>query len=252
MTKVFHIAIICAAFMVANATAARDNSTFSPKQRQADIGQLRDFLYPPGYSNEAIVDLENGRIPAAMTIAEYSRLHCGESARVVLNPCLVRSRDKAGVDYFVIAQGGNKHFRDLPAAAAYFRERVVETIGHYESETAILNAFIDDFCMRIATGEPAQEILRAKGQRPRLTHAIAPADPDAKYPFSNLFQWEKCLGCLGIVAINQPAEAPPASCGNVRKLRGPRISFFVVNRLTSRGHGDIDDGLATFARKAGE
>src|SRR4051812_28080025 len=116
MGQIFRVAgfsLCFTIFALLNGAHAETNPTFSPKQHQADIGQLRDFLYPPGYSDEAIIDLENGRIPTAMTVPEFSRLHCGESARVVLYPCMVRSKDKTGFDYFVIAPGGNMHFRDL-------------------------------------------------------------------------------------------------------------------------------------------
>jgi hypothetical protein len=243
-------ALIATALLVSCVAFAQDNDAFSPKQQQDRIGRLRDFVYPSGYSDEAIIDLENGRIPANMTAPEFARLHCGEAGRLVLHPCLLRSRDGAGLDFFVIAQGGNKHFRDLPSATAYYRERIVDTVTQYDSEVAALNDYIEDFCDQIAKGGQARDILRAKGERPRINHAIAIPDPDAKHPFSNLFQWEKCFGCVGIVAITQKAEDLPPSCGAVRKLARPQVSYFVVTKISSRGHGTLDEALAEFARKA--
>jgi hypothetical protein len=244
------LALIAAAVLISLTAVAQDNAPFSPKQRQEDMGRLRDFFYPRGYTDEAIIDLENGRVPSNMTVPEFARLHCGEAARVVFNPCVVRSRDGAGLDYFVIALGGNKHFRDLAAATQYYRERVTDTVTQYQGEVSALNEYVTDFCAQIAAGKPAREILEAKGERPRINHAIAAPNPEAKFPFSNLFQWERCLGCVGIVAITQKAEEQPPLCGTVRTLAPPQVNYFVVSKISSRGHGSLEEALAEFARKA--
>jgi hypothetical protein len=244
------LALIAAAVLLSLTAAAQDNGQFSPKQRQEDMGRLRDFFYPRGYTDEAIIDLENGRIPATMTVPEFARLHCGEAGRVVFNPCMVRSRDGAGLDYFVVTLGGNKHFRDLASATQYYRERLTDTVTQYQGEVSALNAYVEDFCAQIAQGKAAREILQAKGDRPRINHAIASPNPEAKFPFSNLFQWDRCLGCVGIVAITQKPEEQPALCGAVRKVAPPQVNFFVVSKISSRGHGSIDDAIAEFGRKA--
>ena len=231
-------------------TIAAHAQEFSPKQRQGEIGPLRDFIYPPGYSEGAIVDLENGRVPTDMTVSEFARLHCGESRTIVFTPCVVRSRDKDGFDYFVVVHGGNMHFRDVMAATQYFDDRVSENVRLYGEEVAALNDYVDDFCAQIANGGKAADILKAKGTRPRLAHAVAPPDPDAKFPFSNLFQWEKCRDCVGIVAIAQRPEVQPAVCGNVRKVASPQVAFFVVDRESSKGHGALDEAVVEFSQKA--
>lgn len=231
--------------------ADADHPEFSPKDRQADIGQLRDFFYPPGYSDDAIVALENGRVPSDMTVAEFSRLHCGETARFVLNPCLVRYATPKGPEYFVVVGGGNKHFTEAHAAAQYFSEQLGTTLMAFGNEVSALNEFIEDFCVQVENGGNAREVLSRKGDRPRLNHAIAPPDPDGKYPFSNLFQWTKCDSCIGIVAVKQEEDAQAPRCGNVRKQNAPLVSYFVVDRLTSHGYGTLDDSLKDFGAKVG-
>jgi len=224
---------------------------FSPKQRQGEISQLRDFIYPPGYTEAAIVELENGRVPANMTVSDFARLHCGENRSIVFTPCLVRSREKDGFDYFVIVHGGNMHFRDLAAATRYFNERVSENVRIYGEEVAALNDYVDDFCAQVAQGARPADILRNKGERPRLNHAVAPPDPTAKYPFSNLFQWEKCRDCIGIVAIAQRQEPQATVCGSVRKVATPQVAFFVVDKESAKGHGALEDAVTAFTEKAG-
>ncbi len=223
---------------------------FSPKRQQSEISQLRDFIYPPGYSDAAIVELENGRIPADISVPEFARLHCGESRTIVFSPCIIRSRDSKGFDYFVIIHGANKHFHDMAAATQYFNERMSEHVRLYGDEVAALNDFVDDFCGQIAKGTEAAEILRAKGARPRLSHAVAPPDPDAKYPFSNLFQWEKCRECVGLVAVSQREEEQAIACGRVRKIATPHVNFFVVDKNSSKGHGALEAALVEFQQRA--
>jgi hypothetical protein len=240
-------------FFTAHGAGAADaqHPDFSPKDRQADISGLRDFFYPPGYSDDTIVALENGRVPADMTVAEFARVHCGESAHFVLNPCLVRYGTSKGTEYFVVVPGGNKHFTDAAAATRYFSEKLSDTLMAFGSEVMALNDFIEDFCIQVEDGANARDVLSRKGDRPRLNHAIAPPDPDGKYPFSNLFQWTKCSSCVGIVAVRQEGEAQDPRCGNVRKQNVPQVSYFVVDRLTSRGYGSLNDGLKDFGVKVG-
>src|SRR4051812_46240084 len=124
------VAGVIVALMLAapGASAAADHPDFSPKERQDDIGRLRDFFYPPGYSEQTIVALENGQVPAEMTVAEFARLHCGESRVVILNPCLVRYKSGKSTAYVVVAPGGNKSFADGTEAANYFRERMSQSV----------------------------------------------------------------------------------------------------------------------------
>src|SRR3954469_5704079 len=98
------IAGFLVALMIAvSGASAADHPDFSPKDRQDDIGRLRDFFYPPGYSEQAIVSLENGKVPGEMTVADFARLHCGESRAVILNPCMVRYKTPNGTEYVVVA-----------------------------------------------------------------------------------------------------------------------------------------------------
>ena len=250
---------IFAAFILligASATAAdslqsdRDTGTFSPKSRQQDLAHLRDFVYPQGYTEQTIIALENGEVPPDLSVAEYARVHCGESNRIVLNPCMIRYADGLEATYYVVSQGANMRFADLTSATSYYRERVAETASHFVMEVDVMNMFVDDFCAQIAAGARARDILSARGDRPRINHPIAPPDPQAKFQFSNLFSWEKCKGCVGIVAVNQPGEAPPPSCGTLRKQSTPHIAFFVVDRTTSKGRRSLEESIDDFARLA--
>jgi hypothetical protein len=228
-----------------------NSGNFSAKSRQADLAHLRDFVYPPGYSEQTIVALENGEVPADLPVHEYVRLHCGEANRVVLYPCMMRYADDTGTAYYVVAQGANKRFTTLADATAYFHAQMSDTASHFHMEIAVMNTFVEEFCAQIAAGERAADILRALGgDRPRINHPIAPPDPDAKYQFSNLFSWDKCKGCVGIIAVNQPSEPPAPSCGTLRKQAEPHIAYFVVDRDTSRGHRSLDDGIGEFTRRA--
>ncbi|MHB1207270.1 MAG: hypothetical protein ACYCZX_17000 [Rhodospirillaceae bacterium] len=224
---------------------------FSPKQSQADMGRLRDFVYPPGYPDDFIVALENGNVPAGMTVAEFSRLHCGETSRIVLNPCMVRYATAQGPAYYVITTGARQSFTDAAAATKFFNERMDSSFMELDVEITALNQFIEDFCVDIEKGMNAREALSSRGDRPRLDHAIAQVNPESKFPFSNLFQWEKCRECVGIVAVRMDDSMQEPRCGNVRKQNAPRIGFFVVDRLTSKGYGTLDEGLKDFAAKIG-
>ena len=135
------IAGFVVALMIAAAGAnAADHPDFSPKDRQDDIGRLRDFFYPPGYSEQTIVALENGQIPSEMTVAEFARVHCGESRVVILNPCLVRFKSPKGTEFVVVAPGGNKSFGDGGEAEKYFRERMTQSVMDLGTEIDALNA----------------------------------------------------------------------------------------------------------------
>ena len=224
---------------------------FSPKENQADMSRLRDFVYPPGYPDDFIVSLENGKVPTEMTVSEFSRLHCGETARIVLNPCMVRYATPMGPAYYVVTTGERQAFTDAAAATRYFNERMGSAFMELDVEVSALNSFIEDFCIDIEKGLSAREALSTRGDRPRLNHAIAAVNPESKFPFSNLFQWEKCNDCVGIVAVRQETPVQEPRCGNVRKQNVPRVAFFVVDRLTSRGYGTLDEGLKTFSDKVG-
>jgi hypothetical protein len=236
------------AFAADTLQSDRDSGTFSPKSRQEDLAHLRDFVYPPGFTDQTIIALENGEVPADLPVAEYARLHCGEFNSIVLYPCMIRYADGPKAAYYVVSQGANKRFADLPSAAAYYRERVTDTASNFQMEVDVMNMFVDDFCAKIAAGERARDILAARGDRPRINHPIAPPDPTAKYQFSNLFSWDRCQNCVGIVAVNQPGEAPPPSCGALRKQGVPHIAYFVVDRNSSKGRRSLDESIDAFSQ----
>ncbi len=228
-----------------------DSGKFSATSRQADLARLRDFVYPRGFSDQAIVSLENGEVPPDLPVAEFARLHCGEFSRFVLHPCIIRYAEGQSASYFVVTQGANMRFSDLEGATAYYRERVADTAGLLAMEVDVMNMFVDEFCTQIAAGARAADILFARGgDRPRINHPIAPPNPAAKYQFSNLFSWERCKDCVGIVAVNQPDAAQPPSCGTLRKQSTPHIAYFVVDRTTSKGHRSLDDSITEFTRLA--
>src|SRR5579883_3082889 len=158
-------AMVCAQFLIAGHAVAADE--FQAKDHQEDLAQLH-FFYPQGYSDDTIISLENGRIPADMTVAEFSRLHCGESGRVVLNPCLVRYVTPKGAEFVVVAQGGDRQFSDVGAATDYFRKQLDSTVAAFGQEVDALNDYIEGFCTSIENGHSAREALSAQGDRPRL------------------------------------------------------------------------------------
>lgn len=245
------------AFAVMPAMAAdplqdeQDRGSFSASNRQADLARLRDFVYPKGFSDQTIVALENDQVPADLPVAEYARLHCGEYNRFVLHPCIIRYADGPRAAYYVVTQGANMSFAELASATAYYRERVADTAGKLAMEVDVMNMFVDEFCAQIAAGERAVDILTARGgDRPRINHPIAPPNPVAKYQFSNLFSWNRCMDCVGIVAVNQPDPAQPPTCGTLRKQSAPHIAYFVVDRTTSKGHRSLDDSITAFTQLA--
>ncbi len=228
-----------------------DSGSFSARSRQSDLAQLRNFVYPRGFSDQTIVALENGQVPTDLPVAEYARLHCGEYNRFVLHPCLIRYADGSRTAFYVVTQGANMAFADLASATTYYRERVADTAGHLAMEVDVMNTFVDEFCAQIAAGVRAADILVARGgEHPRINHPIGAPNPTAKYQFSNLFSWERCKDCVGIVAVNQPDPAQSPTCGTLRKQSTPRIGYFVVDRTTSKGHRSLDDGISEFARLA--
>jgi hypothetical protein len=235
----------------AGASVAQDHPAFSPKDRQDDIGRLRDFLYPPGYSEQSIVALENGKVPDDMTVTEFARLHCGGSRVVILNPCLIRYRTPKGAAYFVVAPGGNKSFANAGEATGYFRDRMTQSVADMSHEIDALNQYIEGFCEKVENGVAPRAALAEQGERPRINHEIASPNPESKFQFSNLFQWEKCTDCVGIVAVSQQAPDNAPRCGQVAKQSVPKVNFFVVDRLTSHGYNTLDEGLNDFSAKVG-
>ncbi len=242
------VLLSASAFAADSLQSDKDSGTFSPKSRQQDLAHLRDFVYPQGFSEQHIIALENGEVPMDLPVAEYARVHCGESNRIVLYPCMIRYVENGAHAYYVVSQGANKRFGDLASAAGYYRDRVTETASHFEMEVGVMNSFVDDFCAKIAAGERARDILAARGDRPRINHPIAPPDPTAKFQFSNLFSWDRCKDCVGIIAVNQPSEQPPPTCGALRKQGAPHIAYFVVDRTSSKGRRSLDDSINDFTR----
>jgi len=240
------LGLVVSAFVAFAATAAEPQPEFSPKDRQRDLAALRNFAYPPGYSDEQIIALENGTVPAELPVQEYLRLHCGEMGQTVLNPCLLRHGRGAEAVYTVVTLGGTKNFAEMQDAAAYFKSEMANTVMQFETEVSTMNSFVEDLCVKMAAGEDPRDILAARGGRPRLPHAIAPPNAEGKYQFSNFFQWEKCTDCVGIVAVNHARPDPTPRCGAVRKQGTPRITYFVVDRRTSRGHRTLDEGVDAF------
>ena len=235
---------------VGNLQSGREGN-FSASSRQEDLVRLRNFVYPQGFSDQTIVSLENGTVPEDLTVGDYARLHCGESTRMVLHPCIVRYGERGKHAYLVVTQDGNMSFVDLASATGYYRSRVTETTSALAQEIDTINVFVDEFCAEIAAGARPADILMARGgDRPRIHHPIAPPNPKYKYQFSDLFSWARCVDCVGIIAVNQPEEAPAPTCGALRKQSVPHISYFVVDKITSKGHRSIDDGIAEFTRIA--
>jgi hypothetical protein len=230
--------------------AAEPVAEFSAKQRQSDLAALRNFAYPPGYSDEHIISLENGVVPAELPVQEYLRLHCGEMSQSVLNPCLLRHGRGADAVFTVVTLGGTKSFATLGEAASYFKTEMTSNVMRFENEVNAMNAFVDELCEKMAAGEDPRQILAARGGRPRLPHAIAPPNAEGKYQFSNFFQWEKCVDCVGIVAVNHAQPDPTPRCGAIRKQGLPRINYFVVDQRTSRGHRTLDEGMSAFEQLA--
>ena len=244
--------LACAGTMARAADFSQSNTgSFSAKDRQADLARLRDFVYPKGFPEQAIVALENGQVPDDIAISDYARLHCGETNRFVLYPCIIRYPDGARMAYYVVVQDANMRFGDLESAAAYYRDRVADTSSHLAMEVDVLNMFVDDFCAQIAAGVRAADILKARnGERPRIAHPIGTPDPNAKYQFSNLFSWTRCTQCVGIIAVNQPEAPPEPTCGALRKQSTPHLAYFVVDRTTSKGRRSLDESIGDFERLA--
>ncbi|MEQ9449051.1 MAG: hypothetical protein RLN70_09120, partial [Rhodospirillaceae bacterium] len=95
------------------------------------------------------------------------------------------------------------------------------------------------------TGGDIRDVLPPREEWPRIDHPIAPPNSAARHQFSDLFTWEKCETCVGIVAVNIAKRLPP-TCANLSKQAAPEIAFFVVDRETSRGHGALDEGIETW------
>ncbi|HCX15029.1 MAG TPA: hypothetical protein DGZ24_06905 [Rhodospirillaceae bacterium] len=220
---------------------AENSSQNSPTLSSVELESLRR-IYPPGYSDSAIRTIENGQVPDDMTVPEYSRLHCGEIGIMVFNPCLVSYLGEYGSEYVVIAQGGNKRVGSIDEATSFFRAQLRSKIPAFESEISAINAFVDTLCDHMAEGGDIREALPPRNEWPRIDHPIAPPNSAAKHQFSDLFTWDKCKNCVGIVAVNMANDLPP-TCANLSKEPVPRITYFVVDRQTSRGHRTLDSGL---------
>lgn len=244
------VGLVVTAIFAFTAVAQEVTPDFSARQRQSDLAALRNFVYPPGFSDEQIISLENGVVPAQIAVPEYLRLHCGEMSQSVLNPCLLRHGKGAEAVYTVVSLGGTKSFATLDEATDYFRAEMDNNVMAFETEVSAMNSFIDELCDKIAAGQDPREVVAARGGRPRLPHAIAPPNAEAKYQFSNFFQWEKCVDCVGIVAVNQARPDTTPRCAAIRKQGAPRINYFVVDKGTSRGHRSLDDGMSAFEQLA--
>ena len=161
------ILFLFAAAAPASAQNSRSDSEisrdFSAADRQGDLARLKDFVYPKGFTDQAIVDLENGRVPADLAVVDYARLHCGETNRFVLNPCMVRYADAKGVGYYVVMQDGNMRFADLKGATDYYQRRMSDTANLLAIEIDLMNAFVDDFCGKI---KARCRYYRRTGRRP--------------------------------------------------------------------------------------
>ncbi len=230
---------------------AAENGTGIPRDRRTvELESLRR-IYPPGYPDATIRAIEDGRVPDDMTVPEYSRLHCGEIGAMVFNPCLVSYPGEYGIEYVVISQGGNKRVGNLDEAAAFFRTQLTSTVTNFETEVSAINTFVDTLCGHMAGGGDIREVLPPRSEWPRIDHPIAPPNRAAKRQFSDLFTWNKCENCVGLVAVNMADELPP-TCANLSKQAAPKIAYFVVDRQTSRGHGALEMGLEAWQLRLAE
>ena len=220
---------------------AADNTVRSPVM---DFEALRR-IYPPGYSDATIHAIEIGHVPDDLSIPEYSRLHCGEIGVMVFNPCLVSYPGEYGTEYVVISQGGNRRIGDRNEAISFYRTQLAATVMTFNTEVEAINTFVDTLCDHVSAGGDIREILPPRSQWPRIDHPIAPPNHAARHQFSDLFTWEKCEKCVGLVAVNMADQLMP-TCSNLSKQPSPKITYFVVDRQTSRGHGEIETGLAAW------
>lgn len=236
------LAIIGCVFSLTTPSFAADQSIQTPPSRGiADLETLRR-IYPPGYDDTTIRAIEDGQVPDDLSIPEYSRLHCGEIGVMVFNPCLVSYPGEYGVEYVVISQGGNRRIGSREEAASFYRAQLASTVMTFESEVSAINTFVDSLCDHISTGGDIREVLPPRDQWPRIDHPIAPPNRAARRQFSDLFSWDKCENCVGLIAVNMASELPP-TCANLSKQAIPKITYFVVDRQTSKGHGALATGL---------
>ena len=247
----FLTAAIGGVLSLAAFSLAADTSVQAPPDRRTVELETLRRIYPPGYADATIRAIEDGQVPDNMTVPEYSRLHCGEMGEMVFNPCLVSYPGEYGVEYVVISQGGNRRVGSRDEAASFFRAQLASTVMSFESEVFAINTFVDTLCDHMAGGGDIRKILPPRSQWPRIDHPIAPPNRAAKRQFSELFTWEKCEGCVGLVAVNMAGELPP-TCANLSKQAVPRITYFVVDRQTSRGHGVLETGLEAWELRIGE
>ncbi len=249
--SLFLTAVFSGALSLTALSLAADNTDqVPPDRRTAELETLRR-IYPRGYADTTIRAIEDGRVPADMTIPEYSRLHCGEIGEMVFNPCLISYPGEYGAEYVVISQGGNRRVGNRDEAASYFRMELVLTVTTFESEVSAINTFVDTLCDHMAGGGDIREVLPPRNQWPRIDHPIAPPNRAARRQFSDLFAWGKCEDCVGLVAVNMADELPPA-CANLSKQAAPKIAYFVVDKQTSRGHGALESGLEAWKTRIRE
>jgi hypothetical protein len=235
-------AVMGAAFSLPVTSFAAQNSVQIPQLRgTVELEALRR-IYPPGYPDTTIRAIEDGQVPNDLSVPEYSRLHCGEIGVMVFNPCLVSYPGEYGIEYVVISQGGNRRIANREEAASFYRAQLAATVMNFESEVSAINTFVDTLCNHMSSGGDIREVLPPRNQWPRIDHPIAPPNHAARRQFSDLFSWEKCEGCVGLVAVNM-ADALPPTCANLSKQAIPKITYFVVDRQTSRGHGLLETGL---------
>lgn len=219
-------------------------------RRMADLEALRR-IYPPGYTDTTIRAIEDGQVPDDMSIPEYSRLHCGEIGAMVFNPCLVSYPGEYGVEYVVISQGENRRIGNREEAVSFYSAQLASTVMTFESEVSAINTFVDTLCDHVSAGGDIREVLPPRDQWPRIDHPIAPPNHAARRQFSDLFSWEKCEDCVGLIAVNMASQLPP-TCATLSKQPTPKITYFVVDRQTSRGHGALEIGLEAWDARIDE
>ena len=243
--------VISAALSLPVTSFAADNSVQIPQlQGTAELESLRR-IYPPGYTDKTIRAIEDGQVPHDLSIPEYSRLHCGEIGVMVFNPCLVSYPGEYGIEYVVISQGGNRRVGSREEAASFYRAQLAATVMNFETEVSAINTFVDTLCDHMAGGGDIREVLPPRDQWPRIDHPIAPPNHAARRQFSDLFSWDKCGDCVGLVAVNM-ADALSPTCANLSKQAIPKITYFVVDRQTSRGHGMLETGLEAWDSRVEE
>jgi hypothetical protein len=253
LKQIFLVSLVAigGALSFAAPSFAAENSVQTPPNRgMADLETLRR-IYPPGYADATIRAIEDGQVPGDLSIPEYSRLHCGEIGVMVFNPCLVSYPGEYGVEYVVITQGENRRIGNRQDAVSFYRAQVASTVMNFESEVSAINTFVDTLCDHVSAGGNIREVLPPRDQWPRIDHPIAPPNHAARRQFSDLFSSEKCEDCVGLIAVNMAIQLPP-TCATLSKQPKPKVTYFVVDRQTSRGHGALETGLEAWGTRISE